>query len=117
MWQVTARGRRYDLGLGWFRPASQRDADPPFVEHLSGGAGFFNVIRIYPSRGVGVAVMGNATSYHIDAVACLAPDDRLRDPGTRPRRSWPRPARAVSPNRHAQGERGTPLAVAHAAVK
>jgi hypothetical protein len=34
------------------------------VEHLSGGAGFFNVIRIYPSRGVGVAVMGNATSYH-----------------------------------------------------
>ena len=87
MWQVTARGRRYDLGLSWFRPASQRDADPPFVEHLSGGAGFFNVIRIYPSRGVGVAVMGNATSYHIDTVARLAPDDRLRDPGTRPRRS------------------------------
>src|ERR1039458_8373469 len=45
MWQVTARGRRYDLGLGWFRPASQRDADPPFVEHLSGGAGFFNRSR------------------------------------------------------------------------
>lgn len=72
MRQITVRGRRYDLGLGWFRPASQRDADPPFVEHLGGGAGFFNLIRIYPSRGVGIAVMGNATKYHIDAVARLA---------------------------------------------
>jgi CubicO group peptidase (beta-lactamase class C family) len=72
MRQITVRGRRYDLGLGWFRPASQRDADPPFVEHLGGGAGFFHVIRIYPSRDVGVAVMGNATRYHIDAVARLA---------------------------------------------
>jgi CubicO group peptidase (beta-lactamase class C family) len=72
MRRITVRGRRYDLGLGWFRPASQRDADPPFVEHLGGGAGFFNVIRVYPSRGVGVAVMGNATRYDIDAVARLA---------------------------------------------
>jgi CubicO group peptidase (beta-lactamase class C family) len=72
MRQITVRGRRYDLGLGWFRPASQRDADPPFVEHLGGGAGFFNLIRIYPTRSVGVAVMGNATKYHLDAVARLA---------------------------------------------
>ena len=72
MRQITVRGRRYDLGLGWFRPASQRDADPPFVEHLGGGAGFFNLIRIYPTRGVGVAIMGNVTKYHIDAVASLA---------------------------------------------
>jgi CubicO group peptidase (beta-lactamase class C family) len=72
MRQITVPGRRYDLGLGWFRPASQRDADPPFVEHLGGGAGFFNLIRIYPTRGVGVAVMGNATTYPIDAVARLA---------------------------------------------
>lgn len=72
MRQLTVRGRRYDMGLGWFRPASQRNADPPFVEHLGGGAGFFNLIRIYPTRGVGVAVMGNVTKYHIDAVARLA---------------------------------------------
>ena len=72
MRQITIHGRRYDLGLGWFRPASQRGADPPFVEHLGGGAGFFNLIRIYPTRGVGIAVMGNATTYHIDAVARLA---------------------------------------------
>jgi CubicO group peptidase (beta-lactamase class C family) len=72
MRQITVRGHRYDLGLGWFRPASQRDADPPFVEHLGGGAGFFNLIRIYPSRGVGIVVMGNVTRYRIDAVARLA---------------------------------------------
>jgi CubicO group peptidase (beta-lactamase class C family) len=72
MRQISVHGRRYDLGLGWFRPASQRDADPPFVEHLGGGAGFFNLIRIYPTRGVGVAIMGNVTKYPIDAVARLA---------------------------------------------
>jgi CubicO group peptidase (beta-lactamase class C family) len=72
MRDVRVRGRRYDLGLGWFCPSKQRDADPPFVEHLGGGAGFFNVIRIYPTRELGIAVMGNATSYDIDAVARLA---------------------------------------------
>jgi CubicO group peptidase (beta-lactamase class C family) len=72
MRQITMPGRHYDLGLGWFRPASQRHADPPFVQHLGGGAGFFNLIRIYPTRGVGVAVMGNVTTYPIDAVARLA---------------------------------------------
>ena len=50
----------------------QRNADPAFVEHLGGGAGFFNMIRIYPSLGVGIAVMGNATKYDIDAVAGMA---------------------------------------------
>jgi CubicO group peptidase (beta-lactamase class C family) len=72
MRRITLNGKRFDLGLGWFRPASQRDADPPFVEHLGGGAGFFNLIRIYPVQAVGVVVMGNATSYNIDAIARLA---------------------------------------------
>jgi CubicO group peptidase (beta-lactamase class C family) len=72
MRQITVPGHRYDLGLGWFRPASQRTADPPFVEHLGGGEGFFNLIRIYPTRGVGIAIMGNVTKYPIDAVARLA---------------------------------------------
>ena len=62
------RGRR----LGWFRPASQRNADPPFVEHLGGGAGFFNLIRIYPAQAVGIAILGNATRYPIDNIATLA---------------------------------------------
>jgi CubicO group peptidase (beta-lactamase class C family) len=72
MRDVRVLGGRYDLGLGWFRPSNQRNADPPFVEHLGGGAGFFNVIRIYPTHEVGTVVMGNATKYDIDAVARLA---------------------------------------------
>ena len=72
MREIRWQGRRFDLGLGWFRPAAQRDADPTLVHHLRGGAGFRNVIRIYPSRGLGIAVMGNATKYDIDAVARLA---------------------------------------------
>ena len=72
MRRITARGRRYDLGLGWFIPASQREANPPFVEHLGGGGGFLNVMRIYPSLGVEMVVMGNATKYDIDKVASLA---------------------------------------------
>jgi CubicO group peptidase (beta-lactamase class C family) len=72
MRRITINGRRFDLGLGWFRPASQRHADPPFVEHLGGGAGFFNLIRIYPTQEVGIAIMGNATKYDINAIASLA---------------------------------------------
>ena len=70
------RGRRFDLGLGWFVPADRRDADPPFVEHLGAGAGFFTVMRMYPSLGVGAVVVGNATKYDIDAVAELAREFR-----------------------------------------
>jgi CubicO group peptidase (beta-lactamase class C family) len=72
MRRVNARGKRYDLGLGWFVPAGRRGATPPFVEHLGGGAGFFNVMRIYPSLGTGVVVMGNTSTYNIDKVATLA---------------------------------------------
>lgn len=72
MRQVNARGRRFDLGLGWFVPAKRRGEHPPFVEHLGGGAGFFNVMRLYPTMGIGVVVMGNATSYDIDGVAEIA---------------------------------------------
>jgi CubicO group peptidase (beta-lactamase class C family) len=77
MRDVQFPGKRFDFGLGWFRPSSARHADPPFVQHLGGGAGFFNVIRLYPTRGVGIAVMGNATKYDIDAVAALALDNTM----------------------------------------
>jgi len=72
MREIVVPGRRYDLGLGWFRPARHRSDQPAFVEHLGGGAGFFNVMRVYPGRAVGVAVMGNATTYDINRVAELA---------------------------------------------
>lgn len=69
---ITLQGRRFDLGLGWFVPGDQRTAEPVFVEHLGGGAGFFNVLRMYPSQRVGAVVMGNSTKYDIDAIARLA---------------------------------------------
>jgi len=72
MRRIDALGKRYCLGLGWFVPTNQRAADPPFVEHLGGGAGFFNVMRMYPTLGVGAVVFGNATTYDVDAVADLA---------------------------------------------
>jgi len=70
MQQIVSRGRRLEVGLGWFRRGADTGAD--FVEHLGGGAGFWNCMRIYPSRGVGVIVMGNATSYDHDAIARAA---------------------------------------------
>jgi hypothetical protein len=39
------------------------------VEHLGGGARFFNLIRIYPTSSGRAAVIGNATNYNITAVA------------------------------------------------
>jgi len=72
MRDIRVAGRTYDLGLGWLRPSKQRDAVPPFVEHLGGGAGFFDLMRVYPTIDMGVVVMGNSTSYDIDAVARLA---------------------------------------------
>lgn len=72
MRQIDAPGGRYDLGLGWFRPRTDRDAKPSFVEHLGGGAGFHSVMRLYPSEGVGAVVMGNATAFDAAAVSRLA---------------------------------------------
>ena len=72
MREITKLGKCFDLGLGWFCPSRARAAEPPFIEHLGGGVGFWNVMRIYPTRRIGVVVMGNATRYNIDAVAALA---------------------------------------------
>ena len=61
MQTIKTSGRRLEVGLGWFRRGTQ--PRPGFVEHLGGGAGFWNCMRIYPARGLGCVVMGNATSY------------------------------------------------------
>jgi len=63
MQQRTARGRKLDVGLGWYR----RRSDPPnarhYWEHLGGGGGFFNTMRLYPELKLGVVAMGNATNW------------------------------------------------------
>ena len=54
-------GAPFDLGLGWFRPAADRTATPPFVEHWGTGLGFWNAMRLYPGLGLGIVVMANTT--------------------------------------------------------
>jgi len=76
---MVAEGRRIEVGMGWFRRGKLRSAD--FVEHLGGGAGFWNCMRVYPGAGVGAIVMGNATSYDHGAIvtAAIAAMDRSSD--------------------------------------
>jgi CubicO group peptidase (beta-lactamase class C family) len=61
MQHIIARGGPRDFGLGWFRPHTGGDAT--FIEHLGGGSGFFNVLRLYPNQRLGIVVMGNTTRY------------------------------------------------------
>jgi CubicO group peptidase (beta-lactamase class C family) len=61
MREIRTPGRPFDLGLGWFRRPADRDADPAFVEHWGTGAGFWNAMRLYPGRDLGIAVLTNTT--------------------------------------------------------
>ena len=72
MQAIGARGRRMDIGLGWFRRHARHKGGERYLEHLGGGAGFFNLMRIYPDRGLGVLVMGNATRYDQERLAAAA---------------------------------------------
>jgi CubicO group peptidase (beta-lactamase class C family) len=71
MQRITPRGGKRDFGLGWFRPRGAAQRRPAFVEHLGGGAGFRNVMRLYPEEALGVVVMGNATGYDHESI-CAA---------------------------------------------
>ena len=76
MQRTISRGGKRDFGLGWFRPVEARQKHPAFVEHLGGGAGFWNVMRLYPEESLGIVLMGNTTSYDhetiLDAAVRLA---------------------------------------------
>jgi CubicO group peptidase (beta-lactamase class C family) len=61
MRDIRTPGRPFDLGLGWFRRAADRDESPSFVEHWGTGGGFWNAMRLYPDRGLGIVVMANTT--------------------------------------------------------
>jgi CubicO group peptidase (beta-lactamase class C family) len=63
MQQTTARGRKLDVGLGWFRRHSDPRDSANYWEHLGGGGGFFNTMRIYPELKLGLVAMGNATNW------------------------------------------------------
>lgn len=60
MRRLDQAGKPFEHGLGWFRrPTSDRG---DWVEHFGAGAGFWNVMRLYPDRGIGVVVMTNSTT-------------------------------------------------------
>jgi hypothetical protein len=63
MQRITPRG-----GKGWFRSHESAQRLPAFVEHLGGGASFWNVMRIYPDRSLGVVMMGKTTSYDHESI-------------------------------------------------
>ncbi len=67
MQRITPRGGKRDFGLGWFR-SPEAERRPTFVEHLGGGAGFWNVMRIYPEESLGVVMMGNTTRYDHESI-------------------------------------------------
>jgi CubicO group peptidase (beta-lactamase class C family) len=68
MARIDMLGKPYDLGLGWFRPVADRGA--PWAEHYGGGGGFWNLLRVYPDRQLGIAVMANTTRrWDVAAVA------------------------------------------------
>ena len=79
-------GSPFDLGLGWFRPATARTATPTFVQHRGDGGAFATDMRIYPDAALGVVMMGNATTYDRDAISriCLQVNGSraVRDPAT-----------------------------------
>jgi CubicO group peptidase (beta-lactamase class C family) len=67
---IDQPGKRFRHGTGWFR----RPTDTPgqWVEHLGTGAGFWNVMRLYPDRGIGVVVMSNSTTgYDVEPLFAL----------------------------------------------
>ena len=68
MQQISARGNKLDVGLGWYRQHSNSIGNRIFLEHLGGGAGFFNDMRIYPAESLGIVVMGNSTKYDVERI-------------------------------------------------
>jgi CubicO group peptidase (beta-lactamase class C family) len=58
---ITARGKRFDHGIGWFRRPADADRSPAFVEHYGTGCGYWNAMRIYPELGLAMVAMTNTS--------------------------------------------------------
>ncbi len=80
---ITAPGKPFDVGLGWFRKPTARGTTA--VEHLGAGGGFYNAMRLYPDLGLGIVAMANTTSAY-DHAALFDTIAQL---------DWPTPRRGV----------------------
>ncbi|WP_406053864.1 serine hydrolase domain-containing protein [Kribbella sp. NBC_00889] len=58
---ISAPGKPFDHGIGWFRPPAGADRTPAYVEHYGTGCGFWNAMRIYPHRRLAMVAMTNTT--------------------------------------------------------
>jgi CubicO group peptidase (beta-lactamase class C family) len=75
MREVDHAGKPFDHGIGWFRRPSDRARS--WVEHFGAGAGFWNVMRLYTDRGLGVVLMSNSTrSYDFEPLFALLAEAR-----------------------------------------
>ena len=59
---ITATGKRFDHGIGWFRRPTDSARTPPFVEHYGTGGGYWNAMRIYPDQRLALVAMTNTTA-------------------------------------------------------
>ena len=59
---IDRAGKPFDHGTGWFRRPTNTPGQ--WVEHFGAGAGFWNVMRLYPGPGLGIVVMSNSTSMY-----------------------------------------------------
>ena len=67
---IDQPGKPVDHGIGWFRRPTHRPGR--WVEHFGAGAGFWNVMRLYPDRGLGVVIMANSTAaYDFEPLCAL----------------------------------------------
>ena len=58
---ISADGKPFDHGIGWFRKPADAHRTPSFVEHYGTGAGFWNAMRIYPVSRLAMVAMTNTT--------------------------------------------------------
>jgi hypothetical protein len=61
MREINVKGSVFEHSAGWFRKPA-RGQQGPYVEHFGTGLGFWNIMRLYPERGIGVVIMSNSTT-------------------------------------------------------
>ena len=58
---ISAAGKRFHHGIGWFRKPADTHRTPAFVEHYGTGLGFWNAMRVYPESRLAMVAMTNTT--------------------------------------------------------
>jgi CubicO group peptidase (beta-lactamase class C family) len=61
MRSITATGKPFDHGIGWFRKPADAHRAPAFLEHYGTGLGYWNAMRIYPDARLAMVAMTNTT--------------------------------------------------------